>query len=373
MNLMILVPSLKKTGPTEVVYNKIINLGGIDNIYVVQLFHDNSSDKNILRFNQIKNTKVITLFKGGKIKSFIKSRSIFSKLLKEYKPDLVHSHCLLPDFFSALYIKKTPTVSTCHNNPTEDYKMKYNYILAFVMAKIQYFSFKKITRVVSISNVMKLFLLDNNTPSNLIYNGISTEIFKQAYDASKTLKLKKKLQIEKSTGICVCIGSLISRKNVGLVLESFTKSTEKDTVLLILGDGPLKSEYENKYKDKRIKFLGHQSNVSDYLNISDLFVSLSMSEGLALNIMEASSVGLSMILTDLDQNKEQFNQDLLKDGRISFVDINKDNASDLIAKLMDDKLTRFNEEKKIKLQDDFKASTMASKYFELYKGLVNVK
>lgn len=79
------------------------------------------------------------------------------------------------------------------------------------------------------------------------------------------------------------------------------------------GDGPLRSALYRKCSDiglsENIIFLGNIDNIADYLNASDMFVLPSFSEGLSVALMEAMTIGLCVIATDVGSNS-----DLVKTG-----------------------------------------------------------
>lgn len=72
-----------------------------------------------------------------------------------------------------------------------------------------------------------------------------------------------------------------------------------------MGTGNEYQRIYEKYKDlKNINFIGKTSNVVEYLQLSDVFISSSESEGLPNGVIEAISCGLKVILSDIPQHKE---------------------------------------------------------------------
>src|SRR5699024_3403991 len=80
--------------------------------------------------------------------------------------------------------------------------------------------------------------------------------------------------------IFITVGSLIPRKNMELIVETFASDPGQSLgSLVVLGDGPL-AESLKKEASANVHFFGNVSNVADYLANSDYFVSASFSEGL---------------------------------------------------------------------------------------------
>src|SRR5690606_9658459 len=80
--------------------------------------------------------------------------------------------------------------------------------------------------------------------------------------------------------IFVSVGSLIKRKNMEFLVDSFNKRSSKGKgSLVVLGDGVLMDELKAK-AGNGVHLFGNVANVSDYLAAADFFVSTSLSEGL---------------------------------------------------------------------------------------------
>ncbi len=100
------------------------------------------------------------------------------------------------------------------------------------------------------------------------------------------------------------VGRLNPQKNHSFLLDIFKEIQKfnESAVLVLVGDGFLRKSLENKVKDlgltNYVFFEGVQNNVSDYLNIFDVFVFPSLYEGLPVSIIEAQASGLKCFLSD---------------------------------------------------------------------------
>ncbi len=76
--------------------------------------------------------------------------------------------------------------------------------------------------------------------------------------------------------------------------------------LLLVGDGPLRSELERGAQSlgitDRVFFLGQRRDVSDLLRASDVFVMSSLSEGVSMAILEAMAAALPIVATRVGGN-----------------------------------------------------------------------
>ena len=131
--------------------------------------------------------------------------------------------------------------------------------------------------------------------TQVVHNGIETYLLKN----------------NSSYDICY-VGRLIYAKGVQDLIEAFNKCSiqNNNLRLLIVGDGNYKQELERQANESKFRenilFYGTKDHkeVIDILSKSDIFVNPSYSEGLPTSVMEAASVGLSIIATDVGGTNE---------------------------------------------------------------------
>ena len=79
-------------------------------------------------------------------------------------------------------------------------------------------------------------------------------------------------------------------------------------MLLIIGDGEIRSNLEKLVKQldisDKVIFTGFQVNPVDYLQLMDIFLLPSLSEGTAMTLLEAMSLSKPCIVTDVGGNPE---------------------------------------------------------------------
>jgi glycosyltransferase involved in cell wall biosynthesis len=101
------------------------------------------------------------------------------------------------------------------------------------------------------------------------------------------------------------VGRLVPLKGHATLLQAvaLTRSHHPDVQLWIVGDGPLQPSLR-KLTDElglndSVTFFGEQGDVSPFMLAADLFVSSSVTEGLPVSLLEAMSVGLPAVVTDV--------------------------------------------------------------------------
>jgi glycosyltransferase involved in cell wall biosynthesis len=117
-------------------------------------------------------------------------------------------------------------------------------------------------------------------------------------------KLRQTLGLENRRVVTFC-GRLDPRKGLDSLLLAWQRIIREraDTVLLIVGDGPLGEELKERAHaleiDGSVRFLGWQEKVSDFLMITDIFVHPSLQEGLSNALLEAMAFELPVVATKI--------------------------------------------------------------------------
>ena len=108
----------------------------------------------------------------------------------------------------------------------------------------------------------------------------------------------------------VCVGRLIPEKNHCALLESFAQvvASEPTACLVLCGAGELGDRLQEVARQlgiaSQVYMAGAVSNVWPHLQSAWAFASLSRREGLSLSVLEALSVGLPMVLSDIGAHRE---------------------------------------------------------------------
>ncbi len=101
------------------------------------------------------------------------------------------------------------------------------------------------------------------------------------------------------------VGRLVPLKDHATLLRAvaLTRSHHPDVQLWIVGDGPLELSLRRLTDElglsNSVTFFGEQTDVSPFMRAADLFVSSSVTEGLPVSLLEAMSVGLPAVVTDV--------------------------------------------------------------------------
>lgn len=137
------------------------------------------------------------------------------------------------------------------------------------------------------------------------YIGLSSKEYKL-----QRLELLEELGLPLNSFLSVSVGRFSHQKNFGDLITAFSSIESKlaNYYHLFLGEGELQESYQAIASDigipDKLKFLGYRKDVDRFLALSDLFISSSLFEGLALSILEAAQFSCPIIATDVSSARE---------------------------------------------------------------------
>lgn len=201
----------------------------------------------------------------------------------------------------------------------------------------------------------------------VLNNAIEAEKFK--YDSLTRRSIRKELKIE-GKSVIGHVGRFHSQKNHEFIIEVFKniKIKNKNTILLLVGDGDLKPLIEEKVmKEKLVNdvvFLGSRSDVSFIFQAMDVFLMPSLFEGLPVTLIEAQASGLECIVSDT------ITSDVKITNLVSFVPLQKgsDYWSEVVLKKINEQKRIDTSKKIIEASYDIKENTR--KISEFYKLII---
>jgi glycosyltransferase involved in cell wall biosynthesis len=141
----------------------------------------------------------------------------------------------------------------------------------------------------------------------------------------------------------------------------------QDYAYVIVGDGPALSDL--KYMADRlgivdrVLFTGRKKDVSPYLQLMDLFALPSRSEGLPLAALEAASVGLPILCSDIEIFREIFDSE-----SAAFFPLDDIAALGVAAESMLDRLYEMGSKARARYLNFFTLKKMAEGYLAVYSN-----
>lgn len=242
---------------------------------------------------------VFPKFKGYNIVTYRNTWKSFLKNHPEYR--ILHSHLRS---YASIYFpiaKKYGLKTIIHSHSTSNgngFKSIVKYLLQKPLAKQADYLF-----ACSKEAGEWLYGSDRINDDNYYLVKNSIDVNKYRYNKKIRDNYRKELNLDNKL-VLGHVGRLSKPKNHIFLLKVFKKILEKNSnvILLIIGDGDLKEEINNKIKEldleDKVYMLGSREDVEYILQAIDIFLFPSFWEGLPVSVIEAQASGLPCILSN---------------------------------------------------------------------------
>lgn len=201
----------------------------------------------------------------------------------------------------ALMHSKIKKIKWMHIEHGSDF-VKLNNIVYSKIAEIYDKTFGLV--VLKLANIVVANSVASAMFCKIIFSDRKYEVIYRGIEIEKINKIKPKI-LFKNKFVILYTGRLIDGKGVGDLIAAVLKIKNDKWVLLIVGDGPKRSEWE-KMANNQIKFLGQKPN-SELVGVMkgcNLVVNPSYTEGLPTSMVEATVCGVPVIATDVGGTRE---------------------------------------------------------------------
>ncbi len=292
-----------------------------------------------------------------------------SKLFKEEHFHIVHTHAwgTLVEGILAAKIARVPIIIHGeHGTFHKDFKRKVVQKLFFNWADYLLTVSEVLADEISATIGIKRAKL------HAILNGVDVEKF--APNEQQRMFYRKEHKFTDKDFIIGTVGRPKPVKNQQLMIRALKELLPKfpSAHFVIIGDTPLNSQkgYLRSLAEKlgvndHVHFLGVKQDIPGYLNMFDLFVLPSLSEGCSNVLQEAMATGLPIVASNVGGNPELIHHE--ENGLLFDVHDLNDFVSQLI-RLMKDKNLRekYGQNARQSAVRDFSLQTMISAYSDFY-------
>ena len=304
------------------------------------------------------------------------------KILREEKPDLIHTHGKGPGLYGRLIgrLLGIPVIHTFHG---------FQYRFLPILNRIFYLFVENFLTLLTRHHIFVghgekgkagalKFLNDSN--SSVINNGIdldSIENLAPAMEAFAALGLRDSEEVK----IFATLSRLSPEKGLMTLLEGFFEARKIVPAirLILIGDCP--DEHEKYIKtieqfiefnglNEWVKILGPREDALELLKCVDFYISPSQSEGLPYNLLEALGVRKPVIATDIPGNNDIIRKSV--EGILVPSNSAKSLAHGILNMLELGAAERQAMEQNgiARLRDQFSLERMTEKTFALYKKVL---
>lgn len=299
------------------------------------------------------------------------------KILRKHRPDVVQTFILKPNLFGiiAAILAKVPIViatDLTHKNqaPTRLRRLRDKFLYR-IYINVANRSSHLICRSDAIRK--ELIELGVNVDISVIPAPIDIVEINKYYRAKKEYSCRPEKEI--TIGI---VGRLSEEKRHADLLEALFLLSKKypGINLLIVGDGPLQSQLEDltiRLKiESKVKFTGFKKDIPKYLNLMDIFVLPSRTEGTPLSIMEAMACGLPIVASRVGGIP------MIVKNKVTGILFDPGNVRQLtsaLERLIEDPEIRktLGENGRKRIYDSLHPDRFIDRHFQLYRDLLDQK
>ena len=243
--------------------------------------------------------------------------------LERLKPDLVHASLTLspldfrlPDLCQQLGL---PVVATFH--PAFDASLR-NLTAGTQQLTYQLYAptLAKFDRVIVFSELQADVLLRLGVRAErlaVIPNGVDTDTWRPAPDSqaanpngasdSPSIELQELRQRFGNRRVFLYMGRVATEKNVEALIKAWRLVRPAGCVLVIVGDGPLRSALQAMGDEPDLVWWGYEPSLERrvaFQQLAEVFLLPSLVEGLSLALLEAMASGTACIATDAGADGE---------------------------------------------------------------------
>lgn len=240
------------------------------------------------------------------LSSLPKSYLKLTRIIKEYQPDVVHTHMVHANILMRLVRVIMPInllISTAHSSNEGGLLRMISYRATHHLADV--------TTNVSQRAVVsfeKKHAVPRNGMKN-IYNGVDLHKFK--YSSYARAELCKELNLDETYKLILAVGRFSDAKDYPNLLNAIhllKQENKHDFKLVIAGDGELRPNIEDIIDKLELKgdvvLLGRRSDIPMIMSACDLFVLSSRYEGLPTVLIEALACQAQVVSTDVSGAQE---------------------------------------------------------------------
>lgn len=224
-----------------------------------------------------------------------------SKIVRNFKPDIIHAHMVHANILTRLVRLITPMtklICTAHSSNEGGAVRMMSYRLTNRLANL----------TTNVSNTaVAAFEATHAIPKNsmlTVYNGVDFTNFTYSPDAKDIIV--KELSLDSNTKIILAVGRFNASKNYFNLLSAINLIKDQlniSFVLLIAGDGELRSEIEKEITNlgisNNVLLLGRRDDIPLLMSACDVFVLSSDYEGLPTVLIEALACQSQVVSTNV--------------------------------------------------------------------------
>jgi glycosyltransferase involved in cell wall biosynthesis len=318
--------------------------------------------------------QIIDFSKGGSNNSYTSIREI-RNYISANSVRIVHTHTPHTIFFAALAllgISNITHLSTKHllNGPAD---RRWGCFFSLIDRLSLYFP----DRLIPVSQRMYQQIIRQigieTGRVTMIRNAIPCEQF---YVPEQRILCRKELGLPLDAIVLGYVGRIQRVKRIDLLLDTFKQITElySNTYLIVVGEGDIKSNLEAYAAvlgiSHKIIWTGFRQDIPRILSAMDIYIQLSLNEGLSLSILEAMMAGKPVVATDVGGNSEIIKNEV---NGLLITDVSTNNIVKATLRLINhpELRERMSLAGLKSVNNKFSLKSMVANYHSVYKNILS--
>lgn len=302
VHIMYVISTLANEGPTRVLLNIIRNLDRSHFSPLVVTINSEKQNSMLPEFNRL-DIPIIQL--GNSTEN--KARGITGRLRElkqlviESNMDIIHAHCprsLM--FLVAINSSSAKSFYTLHIYPEHQYNIIHGPIKGRLITALSNFALRFIDRPIACSDSVAFeYLTHKGLSFSAVNNGIEPLVISDSLSRSSALQY---LGLDPNRRYLLYIGRLSSEKRIVELARTFSSMDRSEFSLVVVGAGPEEAALQS-IECSHIHLMGFHADIRQFLVGCDFYISPSATEGLANTLLEAMSVGMPSLLSDISSHR----------------------------------------------------------------------
>ena len=295
-------PAIQITG-----IEKNLNSGIFEHLLITGNCDSSEIDYLIENEIDLELKRVIGLGKKVNILSDIQALISIRKLIRDFCPDIVHTHTAKAGFLGRIAVLlsglKIRLVHTYHGHLLHGY---FNSFLTGLIIRMEQLLASKTDILVAVGIKVRDELLFAGIGSKdqyrIVNPGLSISPIPRRQIVTDRLGLDENFRYISWLGRLV----KIKRPDRLIGIAHWLKENYPDVRILVGGDGPLREEVEKQATESNlpIQFLGWVLDIESILAVSEIIFLTSDNEGTPLSLIQAQMAGLPVVATDVGSTSE---------------------------------------------------------------------
>jgi glycosyltransferase involved in cell wall biosynthesis len=339
-------------------------------VHVVTRRHKGMSSYEVMDGVKVHRAPTLEIFRMEPLTATLYALYVVLQTLR-LKPSVIHAHGLFSPTVAGLFAKRifgVPVVAKVLRGGVlgDVVRVKNKWLGNRRMANLR----DNVDAFIVISEEIRAELIAEGVPEtrcHYIPNGVDIDRFKPVDP-----EIKRRLRAEKQIAdvpTVIYVGRLVAAKRVANLIESWkcVSQTFPEAQLVIVGMGSQEAPLRAEAGD-RVHFVGKVDDVPTYMQLGDVYVLPSVSEGLSNSLLEAMATGLPIIATAVGEAPRLIRSS--EDGWLIPPDDVQALTDSLTSALEDTDRTRgIGVHNRQRILSDFQLSVTADKLVQLYRAV----